>query len=123
MQDLLQTNIMENDIINENKCPKVSSFKYTPPTNIKSFQVHPQYEKYLKKTEPPTTNLSFKSIIEEKLHSHGDKLHRTIGQNSTLHNKYFHMSDNIVFYSDINNKKYSNIVKTLFNNSSTTKKL
>ena len=163
--------------INEFKItPKVSSFKYTPTENAKSFIIHPQYEKYLKNSKPKpsvvqqstlpvtpvtsvtsvtsvtpvtpvtpvTTSLIVKSPVmqppvnisnnikssvltlrpptpstsvssEKKILKSGFK-QNNINNNNLLKNnvKSFQMSSSVVFYSDINKKKYSKLVDTLF---------
>jgi len=146
--------------------PKVSSFKYTPTDNAKSFIIHPQYEKYLKNNKPkpsvvqqqtiPVKTIPVKTIpvktnktnntneiipitdisivkqpvmqshvltsvsspsvsSEKKILKSGFK-QNNVNNNSLLKNnvKSFKMSSSVVFYSDINKKKYSKLVDTLF---------
>ena len=88
---------MNKDNIN---VPKVSSFKYTPSQNVKTFFIHPQYEKYLK-TKQDQLLLQEQKSIEKK---------------SDLSTSFL-MGSEVVFYEDINNKKHENISKTLFKRS------
>ena len=88
---------MNKDNIN---VPKVSSFKYTPSQNVKTFFIHPQYEKYLKtKQDQP--------LLQEQ---------KSIEKKSDLPTSFL-MGSEVVFYEDINNKKHENIAKTLFKRS------
>jgi hypothetical protein len=88
---------MNKDNIN---VPKVSLFKYTPSQNVKTFFIHPQYEKYLKtKQDQP--------LLQEQ---------KSIEKKSDLPTSFL-MGSEIVFYEDINNKKHENIAKTLFKRS------
>jgi hypothetical protein len=88
---------MNKDNIN---VPKVSLFKYTPSQNVKTFFIHPQYEKYLKtKQDQP--------LLQEQ---------KSIEKKSDLPTSFL-MGSEVVFYEDINNKKHENIAKTLFKRS------
>ena len=82
--DNLKHNSEDFDDIIDDSFP-TSSFKYDS-INIKSFKVHPYYEKYLKKKDIQVSN---------------DIPHKNINlQKNQLNNSFF-MSNNIIFYSNI----------------------